>query len=118
MASFVFCTCYDMGYVSLYLRLRSSGVSTQPPLAVKEQGTYIPKLGIARLSQINKMITGICWPGEPNCQCYDQFAQALPKGLSSLVIPLEVWGYPRNFLFTLRSLLMGRYDPAAAAPVL
>ena len=61
----------------------------------------------------------ICWPGdsEPNlnCQCY-QFAQALPKGL--LVIPLEVWGYPRNFWFTLRSLLMGRYDPAAAAPVL
>ena len=52
------------------------------------------------------MITGIiCWPGEPNCQCY-QFAQALPKGL--LVIPLKVWGYPRNFLFTLRSLLMGR----------
>ena len=43
----------------------------------------------------------ICWPGdsEPNlnCQCY-QFAQALPKGL--FVIPLEVWGYPRNFLFT------------------
>ena len=63
----------------------------------------------------------ICWPGdsEPNlnCQCY-QFAQALSKGL--LVIPLKVWGYPRNFLFTLRSLLMGRYDPgpAAAAPVL
>ena len=57
----------------------------------------------------------ICWPGEPNCQpeCYDQFVQALPKGL--LVNPLEVWGYPRNFLFTLRSLLMGRYDPAAAA---
>ena len=80
------------------------------------QGIYIPKLGLARLSQINKMI--ICWPGEPNCQpeCYDQFVQALPKGL--LVIPLEVWGYPRNFLFTLRSLLMGRYDPAAAAPVL
>ena len=78
------------------------------------QGIYIPKLGLARLSQINKMI--ICWPGEPNCQCYDQFAQALPKGL--LVIPLKVWGYPRNFLFTLRSLLMGRYDPAAAAPVL
>ena len=52
----------------------------------------------------------ICWPpgdSEPNlnCQCY-QFAQALPKGL--LVIPLKVWGYPRNFLFTLRSLLMGR----------
>ena len=41
----------------------------------------------------------ICWPGEPNCQCYDQFVQALPKGL--LVIPLEVWGYPGNFLFTL-----------------
>ena len=78
------------------------------------QGIYIPKLGLARLSQINRMI--ICWPGEPNCQCYDQFVQALPKGL--LVIPLEVWGYPRNFLFTLRSLLMGRYDPAAAAPVL
>ena len=62
----------------------------------------------------------ICWPpgdSEPNlnCQCY-QFAQALPKGL--FVIPLEVLGYPRNFLFTLRSLLMGRYDPAAAAPVL
>ena len=62
----------------------------------------------------------ICWPGdsEPNLncpgQCY-QFAQALPKGL--LVIPLKVWGYPRNFLFTLRSLLvlMGRYDPAAPA---
>ena len=103
-----------MGDVSLYLRLWSSGLSTRPPLAVKEQGIYIPKLGLARLSQINKMI--ICWPGEPNCQCYDQFAQALPKGL--LVIPLKVWGYPRNFLFTLRSLLMGRYDPAAAAPVL
>ena len=82
------------------------------------QGIYIPKLGLARLSQINKMI--ICWPGEPNCpgQCYDPFAQALRKGLSSLVVPLEVWVYPRNFLFTLRSLLMGRYDPAAAAPAL
>ena len=62
----------------------------------------------------------ICWPpgdSEPNlnCQCY-QFAQALPKGL--FVIPLDVLSYPRNFLFTLRSLLMGRYDPAAAAPVL
>ena len=62
----------------------------------------------------------ICWPGEPNCQCYDQFVQALPKPEGLLVIPLKVWGYPRNFLFTLRSLLMGRYrdDPAAAAPVL
>ena len=29
---------------------------------------------------------------------------------------MKVWGYPRNFLFTLRSLLMGRYDPAT--PVL
>ena len=113
MASFVFCTCYDMGHVSLYLRLWGSGVSTHSAFG-KEQGIYIPKLGLARLSQINKMT--ICWPGEPNCQCYDQFAQALPKGL--LVIPLKVWGYPRNFLFTLRSLLMGRYDPAAAAPVI
>ena len=105
-----------MGHVSLYLRLWGSGVSTHSAFG-KEQGIYIPKLGLARLSQINRMI--ICWPGEPNCQCYDQFVQALPKRL--LVIPLEVWGYPRNFLFTLRSLLMGRYrdDPAAgAAPVL
>ena len=56
-----------------------------------------------------------CWRLGLGANCY-QFAQALPKGL--LVIPLKVWGYPRNFLFTLRSLLMGRYDPAAAAPVL
>ena len=34
-----------------------------------------------------------------NCQCY-QFAQALPKGL--LVIPLKVWGYPRNYILNTR----------------
>ena len=39
-------TCYDMGHVSLYLRLWCSGCSTQQPLAVKEQGFYIPKLGL------------------------------------------------------------------------
>ena len=39
-------TCYDMGHVSLYNRLWSSGFSTLPPLAVKEQGIYIPKLGL------------------------------------------------------------------------
>ena len=38
--------------------------------------------------------------------------------LRLLVIPLKVWGYPRNFGFTLRSLLMGRYDPATVTPAL
>ena len=39
-------TSYDMGHVSLYLRLWCSGCSTQLPLAVKKQGIYIPKLGL------------------------------------------------------------------------
>jgi hypothetical protein len=50
-------TCYEsyydmgtylryMGTYGLYLRLRSSGYSTQPPLAAREHGTSIPKPGI------------------------------------------------------------------------